>query len=77
MSHRITCPLCGETFPIRGLWTHLGMVHALMPPDGALDPSTKWCCACGEWFDTPQLRASHFRQKGRECVLTAMLGGVV
>ena len=67
----LDCPICGEGMPIQSIGSHLHYEHGL-PYHST--PGEPWYCVCGVCFETARERAEHFRQKGRECVLVAMIG---
>ena len=67
----LTCPACREKVQINCLRPHMRRVHGI--PERA--DGTLWYCVCGLRFDTAEERAEHFREHGKECMLTALLVG--
>lgn len=67
----LTCPICSNPVRIRALRPHLHCCHGIAEHPGL----ELWYCVCGLRFDTAEERAEHFREHGKECILTALLVG--
>ena len=67
----LTCPACGMAVRITCLLRHMHITHGIPERMGGI----LWYCVCGQRFYTPEARAEHFREHGKECILTALLVG--
>ena len=77
MEDDLICPLCDRAVGFCGLLYHLAIEHHVRVQcrSGCIDYG--FWCPCGSVFQYREVRNAHFARHGRECVLTAMLGGVV